>query len=168
MNYATQTVMRYGTTTQKKILEDLWKHFFDTIEPVQKNQWMIGDYISILAIIDKKMAEEKLYDYLTSSAIDEHMFYILQSLDIHSKRIEKFVWKVFIQIHSSTLSHKESKRIGYALNILLGYDEEVQKKMVEELNKLNDCTKIPNLMLTNSVMLRDLPTDLFETYKCAK
>ena len=166
---ATKTIQKYGTRTQKEILTSLWRNFFDTIEVNRKNQWLIGDYLSILAIVDKKMAQRKVLGYLSpNSSIHEHMLLSLQGLDIRSKEIMQIVFDIFMNIHNSSLAYRDHTKIRYALNILLDYDEKVQKRVIQELNKLDDCTKIPNLMLTNSIILRDVSPELFKHYKCAK
>jgi len=157
------------TATQKEILLRLWRNFFDTIEVNRKNEWIIGDYLSVLAIVDKKMAQRKVLEYLLPTcSIHKHMLFSLQRLDIRSEKIMQFMFNIFLKIHDSSLAYRDYEKVGYALNTLLNYDEKVQKKVIQELNKLDDCTKIPNMMLTNSIIQRDVSVELFNQYKCAK
>jgi len=72
----------------------------------------------------------------------------------------------FVPALLSKLDFKDSMTSDYALQTLLQYDEEVIKKTITEINKLDDCSKILYPDITNSVIAKKVSKEIFARYKC--
>ena len=152
-------LMKHGTEMEKKILHTKIEiYILSYFRKNGKDSFALFNFLNTYADYRPEFVINTLIDLALHAPSDTQRRILYGMSNMKDPR--------FVPILLSKLDFKDVVMSDYALQTLLQYDGKVVNKAIAELNKLDDCTKIRYLDITNSVIAKKVSKKDFARYRC--